>query len=188
MLTKEVARRAMDEKLFSEVVAATVSQTPNHELIQQEVAEKLGLKFREKSVPIRANRLQFRLRQEKKILIILDDIWENLELNEVGMSFGDAQKECKILLISRFQNVLCNDMEAEKNFQVGPLTDDEAISLFKKMVGDWTEKSDFRDLATQIIEKCGGIPATIAKVASELKNKRLFVWKDVLTQLKRSAN
>lgn len=44
------------------------------------------------------------------------------------------------------------------------------------MMGDWTEKSDFRDLATQIIEKCGGIPATMAKVASELKNKRLVLF------------
>ncbi|GMN24896.1 hypothetical protein TIFTF001_000741 [Ficus carica] len=188
MLAKEVGRRAVEEKIFSEVVVATVSQTPNHENIQQEVAEKLGLEFREKSVSVRANRLQCRLRQEEKTLIILDDIWENLELDEVGISFGDAQKGCKILLTSRFRNVLCDDMGAEKNFQVGPLSDNESTSLFKQMVGDLAEKPDFRDLAAQIVEKCGGLPATIAKVASDLKNKSLYVWKNVLTQLQRSIN
>ena len=117
----------------------------------------------------------------------MDDIHEKLEPDEVGISFGDEQKGCKTLLTSRSLNVLCDDMCVEKSFQVGPLSDNESTCLFNKLVGDLTEKPDFKNLATQIAERCGGLPSAIAKVASELKNKDLFVWRDILIRLERST-
>ncbi|KAL5565745.1 hypothetical protein UlMin_028909 [Ulmus minor] len=187
MLVKEIARQAKEEQVFLEVVMVTVSQTPNCETIQPEVAEQLGLSFRERSMFVRANALQQRLKQEKKILVILDDIWEKLDLDEIGISFGDDQKECKILLASRVRKALCDDMDVEKVFEVGSLSNDESTDLFLKIVGDLAKEADFQSLATQIVEECGGLPNTITKVAKELKNKNLYIWKDVLTQLQRSS-
>jgi anion-transporting ArsA/GET3 family ATPase len=45
MLVGKVARQAMEEKLFEEVVTIVVSQTPNLKKIQKDIAKELGLIF-----------------------------------------------------------------------------------------------------------------------------------------------
>lgn len=45
-------------------------------------------------------------------------------------SNNDQTRRCAVLLTSRWQDVLCNDMKTKKNFCVGVLTDQEqAICL-----------------------------------------------------------
>ena len=76
-LMKQVAKQAEEDKLFHKVVMAlNISQTPNIPEIQEKNARMLGLKFKAKED--RAGRLRKMLKKEKKILVILDDIWENL--------------------------------------------------------------------------------------------------------------
>ncbi|MBA0618547.1 hypothetical protein Godav_027870 [Gossypium davidsonii] len=55
--------------------------------------------------------------KEKNILVVLDDIWEKLDLMEVGIPLGDEDQRCTILLTSRDLNVLLKDMDAKKSFQ-----------------------------------------------------------------------
>lgn len=105
MLVKEVATQAKSEALFSQVVITTASQTPDNRKIQEEVAENLGLKLPENTVSVRAKRLEERLRKEKKILVVLDDIWNKLDLEEVGIVFADDQRRCKILHTSRSKDI-----------------------------------------------------------------------------------
>ncbi|ESR46490.1 hypothetical protein CICLE_v10003644mg [Citrus x clementina] len=85
-LVKEVARKVD----FSEV-----SQNPNIKIIQGDIAEKLGLVSCEKVETRRANRLYERLKREKKILIVLDNIWKHVDLESIGIPFGDEHKGCK---------------------------------------------------------------------------------------------
>ncbi|XP_048325306.2 disease resistance protein At4g27190 isoform X2 [Ziziphus jujuba] len=187
MLCKEVAKRAKEQMLFSKAIMVTISQNPKLENIQQEIAERLGLKLKEKCIPVRADRLRHRLRQEKKILVILDDIWENLELHDIGISFGDDKRGCKILLTSRSQDVLCNDMGVEKNFLVGVLSVREATNLFKTIVGDTIKNLSIQPLATEIIKECAGLPIAIATVANALRKKSLPVWNNALQELRMST-
>lgn len=188
MMAKEVSRQTKEEKLFDQAIMVTVSQTPNWETIQQEIAEKLGLHFDVKSLSVRADRLRNRLSQEKRILIIVDDVWKEVDLDHhVGLSFGDHQKQCNILLTSRFLNVLSNGMGIEKNFKVGLLSNSESIGLFDKVGGDISRKSaEFQHLATRIVKECGGLPLAITVVASALKNRELHVWKNALLELQKS--
>ncbi|KAF3454155.1 hypothetical protein FNV43_RR04602 [Rhamnella rubrinervis] len=77
-----------------------------------------------------------------------DDIWDKLDLEDVGISFGIHQRECKILLTTRSFHVLANDMDVDRNviFAVRHLLEHEAMSLFHKIVGDQDEKDDdFQD-------------------------------------------
>ncbi|PON37183.1 NB-ARC domain containing protein, partial [Parasponia andersonii] len=191
MLAKEVARQTMEEKIFNETIFASVSQTPNIEKIQQEVAEKLGLqKFDEiKSISVRAVRLRLRLRQEKRILIILDDVWEELNLFDVGIYFEDDQKGCKIMLTSRSVDVLQNFTNViAKNFPIEVVSFDEARSLFKRTVGDKVGNPSFHSLIDEMVTECAGLPLAIRTVAYALKDKGLSTWKDALLQLKRSTS
>lgn len=111
-LVREVSRRVLEDKLFSDEIEVIVSQTPNDEHIQQEIVNKLGLVFHEKSNEQRANRL----RQETKFLIILDDVWKKLDMFDVGICFEDDQKGCKIIMTPRFDNVFVQSHRCGKEF------------------------------------------------------------------------
>ncbi|KAF2306982.1 hypothetical protein GH714_023012 [Hevea brasiliensis] len=156
-LLKELGRLALENKLFDDVVMATVTQNPELKKIQGEIADKLGLRFDEESVAGRA----------------------------VGIPYGNAHKGCKILLASRSLDVLSTEMDAQKTFAVGVLTDQEAWDLFKKMAGDSVEDPDLQSTAVEIAKECAGLPVAIVTVARALRNKNSFEWKNASRQLKR---
>ncbi|KAI9076884.1 hypothetical protein K1719_041188 [Acacia pycnantha] len=81
-IAKEVAK---NQKIFEKVIMATVSQELNIEKIQGQIAEKLSLQLNENNIDVRAFHLCERLRQEKNMLLVLDDLWEELDLGEIGI-------------------------------------------------------------------------------------------------------
>ncbi|KAF3457002.1 hypothetical protein FNV43_RR01659 [Rhamnella rubrinervis] len=106
-LAKDVGTKVKDE--FSEVVFTCVSRIPNFERIQQEIGERLGVHWQRKSLSGRAHQLVQRLRRENNnILVIVDDVWDNHDMDKVGIPFRDNKDGCKILVTSRFQHVLQN--------------------------------------------------------------------------------
>ncbi|CAL5349217.1 unnamed protein product [Camellia sinensis] len=188
-MVKEVAKRAKELKLFDEVVMALVSQSPNERKIQGEIGDNLGLKFEEETERGRANRLCERLRGTKRILVILDDVWKRLELNDIGIPFGDGHRGCKILLTSRFDNV-CNNMNAQKKFTVEVLTEEEAWNLFQEMAGISNDTShtstDLYITQKKVANECGCLPIAIVTVARALKGKDEQSWNSALLQLRKS--
>ncbi|XVE59933.1 hypothetical protein DITRI_Ditri05aG0086000 [Diplodiscus trichospermus] len=184
-LIKEVAKEAKAKKLFDEVALAVVTQAPDVRNIQGEIADFLGLKFDEESIAGRANRLKSRLRREKKILVILDDIWTSIELDEVGIDFGDHEhRGCKVLLSSKDPNVLLlPEMHAQKLFRVDLLQEEEAWNLFKKMAGDIVEDPQVRSTAIDACRRCAGLPISIVTAAKALKMKTSSEWETATKQL-----
>ncbi|KAI9127387.1 hypothetical protein K1719_001946 [Acacia pycnantha] len=182
-LVKEVAKQVEDDKLFDKVVMANISQVADLEIIQREIAVFLGLRFEEATIIGRAARLQQRIENEKSILVILDDIWEILELDKLGLPLKD-HKGCKLLLISGKLDIL-RKMETQKDFLIGVLNEEEAWSLFEDMVGDVVKDANLRDVAIQVAQKCSGLIVLIVTIARALKNKDdMDSWKDALNQLK----
>ncbi|XP_054780881.1 disease resistance protein At4g27190-like [Prosopis cineraria] len=110
-LAREIVAQVKDDKLFDEVVMVTVSQIVDIDRIQDQMADQLGLRFEEKSTIGKAGRLYGRNRQEKAILIILDDIYKELDLAKLGIPLQDNHKlenstednyrGCKLLLTSK---------------------------------------------------------------------------------------
>ncbi|KAH1045584.1 hypothetical protein J1N35_036368, partial [Gossypium stocksii] len=185
-LVKEIARKVKG-KLFDSVVIATVTQAIDIEKIQNQIADFLGLKFEEQSMVGKAFRLRERLKKER-VLVVLDDIWGKVDIEEVGIPLGDEHKGCKLLLTSRELNVLSNGMDAQKNFPIGFLNEKEAWDLFKKMAGDCNESCNLKPIAMEVAKKCAGLPIAIATVAGALRNKRLFEWKNALRELERPSS
>ncbi|ESR56070.1 hypothetical protein CICLE_v10018626mg [Citrus x clementina] len=186
-LVKEVARLAKEGRIFDEVVFAEVSQTPDLKRIRREIADQLGLNFCEESDSERIMMLCDRLKREKKILVILDDIWTSLDLERTGIPFGDVHRGCKILVTSRRRDVLVSEMHCQNNYCVSVLNKEEAWSLFSKVVGNCVEDPDLQTVAIQVANECGGLPIAILTVARTLRNKPLFVWKKALQELRFSA-
>ncbi|TXG48206.1 hypothetical protein EZV62_027500 [Acer yangbiense] len=181
-LVREVARKAEEDKLFDQVVFAEVSDMVDIRKIQGVIAERLGLKFHEDTEPVRADRLRKRIMQETKILLILDDIWKDLDLVAVGIPFGNNHVGCKLLLTSRDMDLL-NEMGSESNFFVDVLEEEEACNLFMKIAGVGEEQHGLRSLAFKVAKECGGLLVAIITVAKALKNKQQCEWDIALREL-----
>ncbi|XP_052297537.1 disease resistance protein At4g27190-like isoform X1 [Citrus sinensis] len=194
-LVKQVAKQVLEDKLFDKVAMAEVTENPDHQKIQDELASDLGIKFElNESIFDRANQLCGALKNKERHLIILDNIWRELEFDKVGIPSRDVEKErmgdqrrCTIILTSRRQDLLRNVMNSQKEIQIDALLKEEALQLFKKIVGDSMKTFAFQSIADEIVERCGGLPVALITLAKALKNERLDTWKDVLNQL-RSSN
>ncbi|KAG6750460.1 hypothetical protein POTOM_044955 [Populus tomentosa] len=184
-LVKKVAGQVKADRIFDVVVLAVVSQTPNLRNIQGEIADGLGLKLDAETDRGRANLLHERLKGEQKVLVILDDIWERLELDNVGIPSGSDNRGCKILMTSRDRNVLSRGMVTKKVFWLQVLPENEAWNLFKKMAGDVVKYPDLQLVAVEVAKRCAGLPILIVTVAGALKGGDLSEWKDALERLKR---
>ncbi|XP_073259954.1 probable disease resistance protein At1g61190 [Populus alba] len=184
-LVKKVAGQVKAGKIFDVVVLAVVSQTPNLRKIQGEIADGPGLKLDAETDSGRADFLYERLKREPKVLVILDDIWERLELDDVGIPSGSDHRGCKILMTSRDRNVLSRGMVTKKVFWLQVLPENEAWNLFKKMAGDVVKYPDLQLVAVEVAKRCAGLPILIVTVARALKDGDLSEWKDALERLKR---
>ncbi|KAI8558710.1 hypothetical protein RHMOL_Rhmol04G0118200 [Rhododendron molle] len=184
-MAKQVAKKAKEEKLFDDVVMATVSQNLEARKIQGETADMLGFKLVQESDSGRADELHHQLKQKARILIILDDVWKRVELNDIGIPFGDDHKGCKILVTSRSDKV-CNDMGAQKKIPVQILHKEEAWNLFKEMAAISEDDTNFQSAKMAVANECGGLPIAIVTVARALKGKGKSSWDSALEALHKS--
>ncbi|KAI8534283.1 hypothetical protein RHMOL_Rhmol10G0078300 [Rhododendron molle] len=185
-LAKQVAKKAKEEKIFDDVVMATVSQNVVVRKIQGEIADMLGLPFRQESESGRADVLRDHLKQRERILVILDDVWKKLELNGIGIPFGDANKGCKILVTSRSEEV-CNDMGAKRKVQVQVLPREEAWNLFRETAEISEDNTNYQySIKREVANECGGLPIAILTVGRALNGKGESSWRSALAQLRKS--
>ncbi|KAH1063279.1 hypothetical protein J1N35_028266 [Gossypium stocksii] len=186
-LAKEVGKHAREQKLFDKVVMFTMYQNPNIRTIQGKVAETLGSKIQIFTEEKRAEGL-FRLMQGvKKILVIVDDLWEEFKLEDIGIPFGDDHKGCKILLTTRQQQV-CSKMKCQKEIPLGILSKDEAWVLFRDQAGLEDDCSILNEVAKEVAGECKGLPLAIVTVAKALKDKSFDEWRDANQRFKDSTH
>ncbi|PPD67739.1 hypothetical protein GOBAR_DD35383 [Gossypium barbadense] len=184
-LAREVGSQAQKLNLFDKVVITVVSQKPNFERIQDQIAQYIGFDMKNEQGRRSEQELWLLLKNERRILIILDDIWESINLKEkIGIPIGEDHKGCKVLLTTRRQQV-CQAMDCQNVVQLGCLNDDEAWTLFEKKAGlyDFSDDS-IKILANQIVQKCGGLPIAIVPLGSALKGKTHHEWQAAYRRLK----
>ncbi|KAL2899621.1 hypothetical protein RDABS01_024703 [Bienertia sinuspersici] len=164
-----------------------ISETPNTERIQDQIAEQLQVSLGgEHSVGHRADRLYNRLTQTNKTLIILDNIWEKLDLRKVGIPQPQENQQefcCKLLLTSREKNV-CEIMGASvaNIMEMHTLDDKEARQLFRARVGD---KGQDENIEKRMLKKCGGLPLSIVALADLLRDQELSMWEEYAIDLQK---
>ncbi|KAI5587426.1 hypothetical protein BDE02_05G031900 [Populus trichocarpa] len=184
-LVNKVAEQVKEGRLFDKVVLALVSPTPDIRRIQGEIADGLGLKLDAETDKGRASQLCRGLKKVTTVLVILDDIWKELKLEDVGIPSGSDHEGCKILMTSRNKNILSREMGANRNFQIQILPVREAWNFFEKMVGVTVKNPSVQLVAAEVAKRCAGLPILLATVARALKNEDLYAWKEALTQLTR---
>ncbi|KAH0729512.1 hypothetical protein KY289_000700 [Solanum tuberosum] len=189
ILAEKISKRAKQERLFDDIVMATVTKQLDLKKIQGENAEGLGLELRVDTLRKRADLLHSRLMDQKySTLIILDDVWEALlDLEKPGIPSGNNHKHrCKVTFTTRFRDV-CAAMDAHKIMEVGILYEYEAWILFKQKAGNSVDDPSLHDIAQLIAKECKGLPIAIVTVARALKCKSRPSWEETLVEMQTSA-
>ncbi|KAG8660989.1 hypothetical protein MANES_02G202959v8 [Manihot esculenta] len=185
-MVKQLMKNMETKKLFDEFAMVAVSDTPDFRKIQDEIASCLRLELKnDESEVVRASKLHQRLTNcDKRILLILDDVWKEDGLGEIGVPLGCRSNGCKIVLTSRNEFV-CSSLGTQRNFLMKVLNNEEALVLFKETAGN-SIGHDLLDTVKEIVNECEGLPIAIVTLSKALKNKNKHIWNDVLRHLKNS--
>ncbi|GJQ96107.1 NB-ARC domains-containing protein [Tanacetum coccineum] len=192
-MMEQLKKTVTDRNVFGWIVKVVIGQKINTFSVQQTVAEYIGQSLTETSKTARADRLRItfeKMSQEgKKVLVILDDVWEMVELNDIGLS--PLPTGFKLLLTSRNETI-CTQIAVDahsdsKVVRVDVMEESEANNFFGQITGV-SEESDpvLNEIGNQIVKRCGFLPLAIKLIATTLKSQENFVWRDTLNRLKKS--
>ncbi|CAJ2668960.1 unnamed protein product [Trifolium pratense] len=186
-LVTEVGKKAEDLEMFDKVISITVSRTPNIRDIQGKIADMLKLKLGEESEEGRAQRLWMCLKQKKRILIIVDSLWRDFKLKDIGILLDDdIKKTWKILITTRHERV-CTLMNCQKKIHLELLSEDESWNLFQKLARIDDERSKvLHNVPRKICNECMGLPIAIKIVGSLFKERNEIEWQQAFQKLRDS--
>ncbi|KAJ0091939.1 hypothetical protein Patl1_26713 [Pistacia atlantica] len=122
--------------------------------------EKLKSQVRQitvKSVKSPTQKKLFQVLQGKKFLLLLDDVWENIDLQAVGIPDPSIENGCKIIMASRKRG---------------------SLETIFKQVGGIIDLPEIQPFARAIVEGCGGLPLLIIVTRRALAEEtNISVWK-----------
>ncbi|XP_062020752.1 disease resistance protein At4g27190-like [Rosa rugosa] len=184
-LVKQVGAQVCKDGLFDLMIMAVVSHNPMVMQIQDQLKDMLALKLHETTKMARAARLRERIIRGKKILIILDDIWDTIDLSIIGIPSHDELAGCgsKVILTTRRIQV-CHAMGSQVKIPLNLLSEDDSWNLFVKNARKSFESTNFCAVAKQVTKECGGLPIALIAVARALGDKdQLEEWQEVARRL-----
>ncbi|XP_039687986.1 uncharacterized protein [Medicago truncatula] len=186
-LAKEVGKELKQSKQFTQIIDTTVSFSPDIKNIQDDIAGPLGLKFDDCNESDRPKKLWSRLTNGEKILLILDDVWGDIDFNEIGIPYSDNHKGCRILVTTR-NLLVCNRLGCSKTMQLDLLSEEDAWIMFKRHAGlSEISTKNLLEKGRKIANECKRLPIAIAAIASSLKGiQRPEEWEWALKSLQKN--
>ena len=180
---------------FDIVIFITVSKDYGVFLIQEQIGKRLGLsRDTDSELPVepylRSQKLCSVLRK-KKFLLLLDDLWEKLDLGEVGIPVSPLSRSGSKIVFTTRSIKVCNDMGAAQwKVKVHPLSPDKSWELFCNTLGkredDWTQTA--QHLARKVANKCGGLPLALITVGRAMADATTDgEWEEALMTLRGTA-
>ncbi|RVW72781.1 putative disease resistance protein [Vitis vinifera] len=175
LMTKVNNQFIRASKIFEIAIWVVVSRPASVEKVQEVIRNKLDIpedRWRNRTEDEKAVAI-FNVLKAKRLVMLLDDVWERLDLQKVGVPSPNSQNKSKVILTTRSLDV-CRAMEAQKSLKVECLTEDEAINLFKKKVGETTlnSHSDIPQLAEIAAKECQGLPLAIVTIGRAMADKK----------------
>nr|KAJ0221957.1 hypothetical protein LSAT_V11C200052260 [Lactuca sativa] len=190
-MMKKLKEVVEQKKMFNIIVQVVIGEKTNPIAIQQAVADYLSIELKENTKEARADKLRKWFEDDggkNKFLVILDDVWQFVDLEDIGLSpLPNKGVNFKVLLTSRDSHV-CTLMGAEANsiLNIKVLTAVEGQSLFRqfaKNAGDDDLDPAFNRIADSIASRCQGLPIAIKTIALSLKGRSKSAWDVALSRL-----
>ncbi|XP_017978284.1 PREDICTED: probable disease resistance protein At5g63020 [Theobroma cacao] len=157
------------------VIWAVASKDLKLEKIQDEIGEKIGYsdnRWRNKRIEQKAIDI-YRVLSNRKFVLLLDDLWDRVDLTKIGVPIPDQQNNSKVVFTTRSKEV-CGLMEAHKRFRVECLPPPFAWHLFQRKVGNDTLNlhPDIPKLAETVAKECAGLPLALITVGRAMACKK----------------
>ncbi|KAL5758630.1 hypothetical protein ACOSP7_021241 [Xanthoceras sorbifolium] len=182
-IVTHINNRLIEEDKFHHVIWVTVSQTLDLVEVQNGIANALNQSLLgKKDQKIRAGLLLSMLRK-KRFVLILDDTWEAIKLEKVGIPKPTKENGCKLVITTRSLDV-CHSMNC-KTVEVKPLLEKEALDLFFEKAGvDISKVPTLKKIAELVVKQCAGLPLAIVTIASSLRGEYdISEWRNALNEL-----
>lgn len=129
--------------------------------------------------------------QQKRYLIVLDDIWTEAAWNTIKIAFPENACHSSIIVTTRHTTVASFCAMREENvYPLDPMHREESWNLFcKKTFGAEFGNGcppDLEEISKSMLDVCGGLPLAIVAVAGMLSTKRktLLEWQQVQRSLR----
>lgn len=123
--------------------------------------------------------------QKRKFILMLDDLWEFLDLVRVGIPLSQTRLQ-KLVFTTRSEKV-CAEMGADERIKVTCLPRDAAWSLFHEKVGEATLNShpEIPKLARLVATECDGLPLALITIGRAMASmKKPYEWERAIRMLK----
>ncbi|KAH1063491.1 hypothetical protein J1N35_028478 [Gossypium stocksii] len=186
-IMKHIHNDLLKEQRFERVIWVTISKEFNVMKVQDNIASALESKeylVKEEDKLRRAAILSEMLKNAGKHVLILDDVWDKVSPEEVGIPEPSGSNGCKLVLTTRSEHV-CKYMGCMV-IKVKPLSEEEALILFLNKVGpNIVQSPTIMPTLKLVVKECAGLPITIIMVAGTMKGEyNPRIWKNALKDLK----
>nr|UBY06894.1 NBS-LRR disease resistance protein [Dasypyrum villosum] len=174
-----------DGMTFDFVIFVTASRGCSVEKVQSQIIERLKLpNTRSKSRTI------YEYMKTKSFLVLLDDLWNEINLEEVGIPYplGNVKKlNRKVVLTTRLRKV-CGQMKVKKELKVAYLQEHEAWQLFEENIGAETLSSPHIEaLARKLMKELKGLPLALITIGKAMYKKDDYQWEDAIQYMQQSC-
>uniref|UniRef100_A0A8R7V6G8 Disease resistance protein RPM1 n=1 Tax=Triticum urartu TaxID=4572 RepID=A0A8R7V6G8_TRIUA len=122
-----------------------------------------------------ANKLKLYL-QDKRYIVILDDIWTSSAWENIRCVFPNNEKGSRIIVTTRNEDVAntCCCHSQDRIYKIQCLSEIASRELFfKRIFGlvDGLPNNELEEVSNVILKKCGGLPLAIVSIGSLLASK-----------------
>ncbi|KAH1213981.1 putative disease resistance protein [Glycine max] len=173
---------------FKDVFWVTVFDDFTTFKLQHDIAATIQVKLYGDEMT-RATILTLELEKRGKTLLILDDVWEYIDLQKVGIPL--KVNGIKLIITTRLKHV-CLQMDCLPNniIRMHPLSGEEAWELFLLKLGHRGTPARLPphvlEIARSVVMKCDGLQLGISVMARTMKGKNeIYWWRHALNILDR---
>ncbi|CAA7026301.1 unnamed protein product [Microthlaspi erraticum] len=171
---------------FDVVIWVEVSKDVDIGKIQDDIGKRLGLydeNWRGKTQwEKRVDIGRVLIDRKPRFVLLLDDLWEEVSFNKIGIPVWVEKGEYKIVFTTR-SNSVCRRMGGIDR-EVKCLAEKDALDLLTHYARRDTSTGEMLDLSKEIAEKCYGLPLALEVIGKCLSSKTTDNdWRDVLNAL-----
>ncbi|KAL2523658.1 putative disease resistance protein [Abeliophyllum distichum] len=185
-LAKHVHDKLENEPKFSgHVYWITVSQEFSIYKLQSDIAHALKLDFSSETDETKRAAVLFEaFKKEGRFVLILDDVWKQIDAEKIGIPL--RSDGCRLVITSRLEEV-CHWMGCQRIIKVNTLSKQEAWELFLKKLGRELDP-EVEEICKKMVKRCCGLPLALITLAGSMRGVTdIHEWRDASEELKVSC-
>ncbi|CAA3023260.1 probable disease resistance At5g63020 [Olea europaea subsp. europaea] len=185
-LARHVHDKLKESTFLGHVYWVTVSQEFSPYKLQTDIARELNPDMTcENDKGKMAAKLFQEFQKKKRFVLILDDVWERIDAEEIGIP--SKMDGSKLVITSRLEKV-CHRMCCKKIIKVNTLSEQEALDLFLKTLDCDEPSLEVKEICKKMVKRCGGLPLAIITLARSMMGVNdIHEWRDASERLKESC-